>query len=70
MICIDGDELVPEEGKDAEYDTIVAEISTLEKELDKGLKKLQKEVGYASRITRLRQTHSAFVVQLRFDILA
>jgi DNA mismatch repair protein MSH6 len=41
----DGDELIPEEGKDEEYDSIVEEISSLEKQLNKELKRLEKEVG-------------------------
>ena len=38
------DELVPQEGKDETYDTIMEEISGLEEELEEQLKKLQKKV--------------------------
>lgn len=43
--CADADELIPEEGKDEEYDNIVKEITTLETSLNKDLKKLEREVG-------------------------
>ncbi|KAI0251081.1 muts domain V-domain-containing protein [Lactifluus subvellereus] len=39
------DDLLPVEGKDEAYDDIAKEIRELEKELDKSLKKLEKQVG-------------------------
>ncbi|KAI0087410.1 DNA mismatch repair protein Msh6 [Irpex rosettiformis] len=40
-----GDDFVPDEGKDEDYDNIEAEITTLEKQLNKDLRSLEKEVG-------------------------
>ncbi|KAI0761142.1 DNA mismatch repair protein Msh6 [Irpex lacteus] len=48
------DELIPEEGKDEEYDAIVKEITDLEKSLNNDLKKLEREVGFD-----LKYWHSA-----------
>lgn len=42
--CLGSDELVPQEGKDEMYDTIMEEISGLEEELEEELKNLQKKV--------------------------
>lgn len=39
------DELVPCEGKDEPFDTVMAEISGLEEELESDLKKLEKKIG-------------------------
>lgn len=44
-IVTDNDDLLPVEGKDEAYDEIAEEIRGLEKELDKMLKKLEKQVG-------------------------
>lgn len=40
------DELLPQEGKDDNYDAIAEEIDELEAKLEKQLKKLEDEVGY------------------------
>lgn len=40
----DSDELVPQEGKDEEYDTIMEEIGSLEEDLEGELKRLKKEL--------------------------
>jgi hypothetical protein len=39
---------VPQDGKDDEYDEIMTEIESLEKELEADLKKFEREVGYVS----------------------
>jgi hypothetical protein len=39
------DELLPQSGKDAEYDEIVAEISRIEQELRENLEELETKVG-------------------------
>jgi DNA mismatch repair protein MSH6 len=44
-IVTDNDDLLPVEGKDEAYDEIAEEIRGLEKELDKVLKKLERQVG-------------------------
>lgn len=44
-ILTDSDDLLPVEGKDEAYDEIAQEIRGLEKELDKALKKLERQVG-------------------------
>lgn len=41
----DTDELLPQKGKDEEYDKIVAEITSVEKELEEALGELEEEVG-------------------------
>jgi DNA mismatch repair protein MSH6 len=41
------DELVPVDGKDEVYDTIMAEIAELEHDLNEQLKKFEKSLGYA-----------------------
>ena len=43
---IETDEVVPQDGQDEEYDRIQEEITTLEDELNKELKRLEKKVGY------------------------
>ncbi|KAI0697052.1 DNA mismatch repair protein Msh6 [Cytidiella melzeri] len=40
-----GDELIPEDGKDEQYDNIQEEITALERQLEKDLRRLQKDVG-------------------------
>ena len=45
ILGLDSDDLIPVEGKDEAYDEIIAEIKQLEQQLEKDLKKLQKEVG-------------------------
>jgi hypothetical protein len=45
-IVTDNDDLLPVEGKDEAYDEIANEIRGLEKELDKALKKLERQVAY------------------------
>lgn len=40
------DELVPVEGKDEDYDNIMAEIRELEEELDEELKGFEKSLKY------------------------
>ncbi|KAG7445110.1 DNA mismatch repair protein Msh6, partial [Guyanagaster necrorhizus] len=50
----DANELVPQEGKDGEYDTIMAEIAELEEELDGELKRFEKKLG-----CKLHWWHSA-----------
>ena len=42
---LDSDELTPQEGKDEEYDTVLTEIRSLEKELANELKVLRKSTG-------------------------
>lgn len=44
-IVTDNDDLLPVEGKDEAYDEIAEEIRGLEKELDKMLKKLERQAG-------------------------
>ena len=44
-ILTDNDDLLPVEGKDEAYDEIAEEIRGLEKELDKALKKLERQAG-------------------------
>jgi DNA mismatch repair protein MSH6 len=44
-VLTDNDDLLPVEGKDEAYDEIAQEIWGLEKELDKALKKLERQVG-------------------------
>jgi len=44
-ILTDNDDLLPVEGKDQAYDEIANEIRGLEKELDKALKKLERQVA-------------------------
>jgi DNA mismatch repair protein MSH6 len=44
-ILTDNDDLLPVEGKDEAYDEIANEIRGLEKELDKALKKLERQVA-------------------------
>jgi DNA mismatch repair protein MSH6 len=44
-LLTDSDDLLPVEGKDEAYDEIAQEIRGLEKELDKALMKLEKQVG-------------------------
>jgi DNA mismatch repair protein MSH6 len=39
------DELLPQEGKDEEYDTIMEEIKGLEESLEEELQKLQAKLG-------------------------
>ena len=46
LILIDGDELIPQEGKDGTYDKVVSEIRDLEKSLEADLKKFEKTLGY------------------------
>ncbi|KAJ8509001.1 hypothetical protein ONZ45_g8776 [Pleurotus djamor] len=41
----DADELIPEKGKDEEYDRIMDEIEELESELESELKKFEKKIG-------------------------
>jgi DNA mismatch repair protein MSH6 len=41
----DNDDLLPVEGKDDTYDEVAQEILQLENELDKSLKKLEKQAG-------------------------
>ncbi len=41
----DSDELVPEDGKDEVYDTIMSEINELEEELAAELKSIRKKTG-------------------------
>lgn len=43
---VDSDELLPQKGKDKEYDKIVAEITGLEKEFDEMLVELEDKAGY------------------------
>ncbi|PBK99844.1 DNA mismatch repair protein msh6 [Armillaria gallica] len=50
----DANELVPQDGKDEAYDTIMSEIAELEEELDGELKKFEKKVG-----CKLNWWHSA-----------
>ncbi|KAK0489289.1 muts domain V-domain-containing protein [Armillaria novae-zelandiae] len=50
----DANELVPQDGKDEAYDTIMSEISELEEELDGELKKFEKKIG-----CKLNWWHSA-----------
>ena len=45
ILRADTDELFPCEGEDEPYDTIMAEISGLEEELESDLKKLEKKIG-------------------------
>jgi DNA mismatch repair protein MSH6 len=45
LILIDGDELIPQEGKDGTYDKVVSEICDLEKSLEADLKKFEKTLG-------------------------
>jgi hypothetical protein len=42
----DSDELLPQKGKDEEYDAIIAEINGIERELEEALGDLQGQVGY------------------------
>ena len=44
-MCVEAEELVPMEGKDAVYDEVIAEIKALEKSLNKQLKKYEDVVG-------------------------
>lgn len=49
------DDLLPEDGKDDAYDTVMEEIAALEKELKQDLRKLERESGsVASASSRLR----------------
>lgn len=43
---LDTDELVPQDGKDEVYDTIMTEIEELEEYFEKELKKFEKKLGY------------------------
>lgn len=55
MCAIETDEVVPQEGQDEEYDQVMEEINSLESELNKELKRLEKKVGY---VRKLRSTTS------------
>ena len=59
---IETDEVVPQDGQDEEYDRVQEEITTLEDELNKELKRLEKKVGYVvsqdRKSTRLNSSHS------------
>jgi len=46
VIVKGADELVPVDGKDEVYDSIMATIGELERELDEQLKKFEKSLGY------------------------
>ena len=50
---IETDEVVPQDGQDEEYDRIQEEITTLEDELNKELKRLEKKVGYVESMAFL-----------------
>ena len=45
--------MVPQDGQDEEYDRIQEEITTLEDELNKELKRLEKKVGYVGSMAFL-----------------
>ena len=50
---IETDEVVPQDGQDEEYDRVQEEITTLEDELNKELKRLEKKVGYVGSMAFL-----------------
>lgn len=43
--------MVPQEGKDETFDTIMEEIGGLEEELEEALKRLQKQTKYVAMLT-------------------
>lgn len=49
-LLIDGDELIPADGKDEMYDEVVSEIRDLEKSLEADLRKFEKTLGYVCQL--------------------
>lgn len=70
-IITDNDDLLPVEGKDEAYDEIAEEIRGLEEELDKMLKKLERQAGYvvSSLFTHLFLT-TTWQSQILLTVLA
>ena len=48
-MMLDPNELIPRSGRDERFDEVVEEIESLEKELDKELKKFERTLGFVWR---------------------
>jgi hypothetical protein len=64
----DSDELLPQKGKDEEYDAIVAEINGIEKELEEALAELMDQVGYVMLRSNLFNPYPLFGRCIDIDI--
>jgi hypothetical protein len=64
----DSDELLPQKGKDEEYDAIVAEINGIERELEEALAELMDQVGYVMLRSNLFNLYPLFGRCIDIDI--
>jgi DNA mismatch repair protein MSH6 len=61
----DASELVPQQGKDEEYDEISGEINQIERDLSSKLRKFEKTLGSVYHLAAYDHTHSRDIVASR-----